>query len=116
MDAAAFIELNHKAAGQGSAEAMFNLGLSYFTGFGVRLDKAVACDWWRKAAEHGDLDAQYNLGIVYGAGDGVPVDKAASAAWLHKAACQGHTAAKNKLSKAEFVPTKGRKRAAKPPK
>jgi TPR repeat protein len=113
MDAVALIELNRLAVGKGSVEAMYNLGVVNYAGFGLPENKVVAAEWWRKAAERGDADAQYNLGIMYGIGDGVKFDGEMSAMWLRKAAEQGHADAQLKLGHEDAVPpTKGRKAVA----
>ena len=63
-----------RAAGQGLAEAQYNLALRYYNGEGVRQDYAEAVRWVRLAAEQGDARAQANLGVMYGNGEGVPQD------------------------------------------
>lgn len=46
-----------KAAEAGDATAMFNLGLHYAKGHGVKRDFGQAVEWMRKAADAGDDDA-----------------------------------------------------------
>ncbi|MBQ4479124.1 MAG: sel1 repeat family protein [Victivallales bacterium] len=53
-----------KAAGQGLAEAQYNLGVCYATGLGVEQDYAEAVKWFRKAAEQGNAGAQVALRIL----------------------------------------------------
>ena len=53
------------AAEQGSADAQFNLGVSYDFGEGVEEDDEEAVRWYRLAAEQGHADAAYNLGVSY---------------------------------------------------
>jgi len=59
-------------AGQGDAEAEFNLGMMYDYGFGVKQDATQAVDWFRRAAVQGHVKAErhyeadnfaYHLGL-----------------------------------------------------
>jgi hypothetical protein len=86
-----------KAAEQGDASAMFNLGIMYDHGRGVPQDYAQAALWYRKAAEQGFAAAQYNLGVAYHEGQGVPQDDVQAAAWYRKAAEQGDATAQFSL-------------------
>ena len=54
-----------KAAEQGYAKAQYTLGVHYYEGSGVDVDKAQAFDWFTKAAEQGYAEAQYRLGEYY---------------------------------------------------
>ena len=47
-----------KAAAQGYAEAMCNIGTLYHDGKGVARDEAKAREWWKKAAERGHEGAK----------------------------------------------------------
>lgn len=51
------IRLFQKAAENGVASAMYNLGLCYYNGDGVEKDLAKAVEWYQKAAENGDANA-----------------------------------------------------------
>ncbi len=86
-----------KAAGQGVAEAQYNLGLMYHEGQGVRQDYVKARQWFEKAAAQGDADAQSSLGVMYDEGKGVPQDYAKARKWYEKAAAQGDAQAQNNL-------------------
>ena len=79
-----------KAAGQGHADAQYNLGLCYRNGRGVQKDDADAVKWYRKAAEQGQADAQNNLGVCYQDGTGVTQSMAEAIQWYTKAAEQGY--------------------------
>lgn len=46
-----------RAAENGSARAMFNIGLCYAKGYGVERDFEKAADWMEQASEAGDTDA-----------------------------------------------------------
>ena len=52
----------------GNANAQFNLGQTYFKGWGIKPDTIQAIYWWKKAAEQGDPDAQNNMGVAYNEG------------------------------------------------
>ena len=73
-------------AGQGDADAQYNLGLMYHSGKGVPQDYAEAVKWYRKAAEQGHADAQYDLGSKYAKGQGVAQDYVRAYMWFNLAA------------------------------
>ena len=62
----------HKAADQGDADALYELGLFYYEGRGVKQDYKEAVKWFKKAGNSG---AKYYLGLCYYNGHGVSVDK-----------------------------------------
>ena len=49
-------------AGLGDVDAMFNLGVCYEEGRGVRQDGKMAFAWYQRAASRGDSDALFSLG------------------------------------------------------
>ena len=51
-----------KAGELGCAEAYFNLGISYYEGTGVEINKKKATHYFDLAAMNGDVDARHNLG------------------------------------------------------
>ena len=65
-----------------SAAAMYNLGILYINGQGVKQDFGTAGRWFEKSAAGGDVDAMLNLGSLYYNGQGVKQDYAAAAAWF----------------------------------
>jgi Sel1 repeat/MYND finger len=73
----------------GDAFAQFNLGLCYFKGTGVTVDKREAVKWYTRAAEAGHVNAQHNLGRCYMTGNGVAVDKCKRAADTGNSSAQG---------------------------
>lgn len=91
-----------KAAGQGSADAMFHLGSAYL--FGNQAARTVpdpdreAATWYFQAASAGHAEAQYHLGLLFLAGKGVIDSRIEAARWFRKAAAQGHNEAKKALS------------------
>ena len=91
-----------KAAGQGSADAMFHLGSAYL--FGHQAARTVpdpdreAATWYFQAASAGHSEAQYHLGLLFLAGKGVIDSRIEAARWFRKAAAQGHTEARKAMS------------------
>ena len=65
------IELLKQAAGQGYAEAQYQLAKYYFEGSGVEQDDTIAVDYLFDAAVQGHAEAQYELGRCYIEGRGV---------------------------------------------
>ena len=84
-------------AGQGDADAQYNLGLMYLNGWGVPQDDKEAVYWYKLAAEQGDAKAQYNLGVMYDVGEGVPQDDKEAVRWYTLAAEQEHAKAQYNL-------------------
>jgi len=90
-----------KAAAQGYAEAMFQLGSAYL--FGSQAAKFVpdpdreAATWYFQAASSGHAEAQYHLGLLFLAGKGVLENRQEAARWMRKAAGQGHPEARKAL-------------------
>lgn len=94
-----------KAAAQGYAEAMFQLGSAFL--FGSQTARFVpdpdreAATWYFQAASAGHAEAQYHLGLLFLAGKGVIDNREEAARWLRKAASQGHPEAKKALASVE---------------
>lgn len=82
-----------KAAGQGNTDAMYNLGLCYKTGTGVKADARQAVEWYRRAAELGSAAAMNNLGVCYENGTGVEKDARQALSWYDKGAGSGSSKA-----------------------
>ncbi|WP_186457660.1 tetratricopeptide repeat protein [Nitrospirillum amazonense] len=78
-----------KAAAQGQAHAMNNLGSLYFLGRGVPEDRAKGIELFQQAAAKGDIQAQNNLTMIYYNGVGAAKDSQAALMWCERAAIQG---------------------------
>lgn len=78
-----------KAAGQGVANAQYNLGVLYHQGLGVDADIKTAIKWYESAAALGHPEAQYNLGIAFIEGIGVRYDPQRAARYFEQAARSG---------------------------
>ena len=63
-DAPRAIELWAEAAELGSEDALYNLGVVYFTGDGVEEDKPRGVYHWQQAAMKGHAFTRHNLGVV----------------------------------------------------
>ena len=77
-------------AKNGDADAQYNLGSVYETGFGVKADILEAVDWYKKAAEQDHQLAQLKLGILYVLGDGVRQSVIKGTNWIHSASENGN--------------------------
>ncbi|MGH9552972.1 MAG: SAF domain-containing protein, partial [Terriglobales bacterium] len=75
-----------KAAAEGDAEAMFDLGDTLWY---KPQENAKAVQWFTKAAELGHLQSQMKLAKAYSTGDRVVQDEAKAAKWYQAAAAQG---------------------------
>lgn len=87
----------HKAAKQGSRDAMLNLGWMYNQGLGVETSLSKAAYWYEKAARLGQFSAQYNTALMYQYGRGVKVNLINAVFWYQQAANQGHINAQTNL-------------------
>jgi len=77
---------------------MFNLGVCFYKGDGVKKDLVQACTYLKPLADEGDVQAQYFMGLCFLKGLGVPQDYNQGKAYLQKAANQGHKEAEQQLS------------------
>ncbi|RKY26624.1 MAG: hypothetical protein DRP83_03880, partial [Planctomycetota bacterium] len=84
-----FVENKRKAAEQGNADAMVDLGMIYVRGQGVPQDYQEAANWFRKAAKKGNAVAMAMLGAMHSDGQGMPQDYRKAAGWYRKAAEKG---------------------------
>ena len=81
-----------KAAGQGIAEAQFQLGVRYYEHAKKAKDNYVkAFSWFYKAALQGMAEAQYNVALMYQLGRGVPTNRVEAYKWYIISAAQGYT-------------------------
>lgn len=73
-----------KAALQGYAQGMDNLGFMYETGTGTERDEVKAAEWYRKGAEAGDASACFHLAWMYKEGKGVPQSEKTADMWFDR--------------------------------
>ena len=96
----------------GSAGAMYSLGILLERGIGMKKNVDVAIEWYRKAAEKGNSAAlkrlrrsakqgnevaQYNLALMYDYGDGVKQSDVEALKWYKKSAKQKYGFAETAL-------------------
>ena len=90
--AKAFAEYR-RLADDGDVQALHNLGVMYYNGYGVELDYREALQCFLEAAEHGVAGSQNNLGYMYAHGEGVPQDFIRAHMWFDIAAANGESTA-----------------------
>lgn len=90
-----------RAAENGHAYAMAELGDCYYYGRGVEKDLKTATRWFEKSANEGDDYGQYSYAICLMKGEGVEKDVDAGMKWLKTAAENGSEQAKDALKKIE---------------
>jgi hypothetical protein len=86
-----------KLAGQGDADAQWQIGVRYHNGEDVPRDDTQAMQWFLRAAEQGHVTAQATLGAYYWAGRGVPQDLSKAYFWSAIALAQGDENSKSRL-------------------
>ncbi|THG93973.1 hypothetical protein EW026_g7397 [Hermanssonia centrifuga] len=69
--------------------AIYEVGQSFFRGWGVEKDKQMAVNYFRLAARLGDPDAQQDLAFCLANGKGCKKDKKEAAKWYRDAVAQG---------------------------
>lgn len=79
-----------KAALQGDAYSMCEVGKYYFGGYGIPKDLKKAYDWFSKSAEKNNANAQFMLGSMYFNAVGVEQDFKKAMTWFQKSAAQGY--------------------------
>ena len=86
-----------KLAGQGDAEAQWQMGVRFHNGEGVPHDDAQAMQWFQRAAEQGHVTAQGALGAYYFAARGAPEDLSKAYFWSVIAMAKGDEISKGRL-------------------
>jgi hypothetical protein len=86
-----------RTAGQGDADAQWQMGVRYHNGEDVPRDDTQAMQWFLRAAEQGHVTAQATLGAYYWAGRGVPQDLSKAYFWSAIALAQGDENSKSRL-------------------
>eukprot|EP01105_Mastigella_eilhardi_P011060 TRINITY_DN2551_c0_g1_i5.p1 TRINITY_DN2551_c0_g1~~TRINITY_DN2551_c0_g1_i5.p1 ORF type:complete len:349 (-),score=87.97 TRINITY_DN2551_c0_g1_i5:51-1097(-) len=79
------------------ATGMFNLGVRYEAGTGVKQDGTQAVSWFRRAAEAGNTSAMNKLGVCYKKGTEVEKDDPQAVSWFKSAAEANNALAMNNL-------------------
>lgn len=73
-------------AEQGSSDAQFYVGSTYYLGTDVPKNLEKAVQWFLRSAEQGNPRAQYNMGVAYYSALGVAHNDASALAWWKRAA------------------------------
>ena len=75
-----------------TAEAAYCIGICFYNGIDVEIDKKMAFGFFRKSAVEGYADAEFTVGLFYlnGEKDVVKTNTTAAAQWFAKAAEQEH--------------------------
>lgn len=96
------IKILEEEAAKGNPETQLALGLMFYSGVQVPVNKEKGCEYIKKAAENGNAQAQYLYsGIVLGADSGKAPTKEQlleAAAWIKKAADGGFLTAVTTLA------------------
>ena len=96
------VEWYSKSAGQGFAEAQYELGGMYLLGDDIEKDEDLGVDWLIKAADQGFAAAQFEIGNLHLAGAKLEQDSDLGLDFLNKAANQHHVPAQKQLGTMYF--------------
>lgn len=80
-------------AEEGYAPAQYQLGMVYYEGKILPMNREIAYQWLDRAAAGGNADAQYQIGLIYYGGDGNetrPLNENLAVQYFESAAAQGH--------------------------
>ena len=84
------VDCFRRAAGQGDANGLYNLGMAYARGLGMARDDAQAFACFRSAAEKGHPEAINSLGWFFREGRVFAKDLELAAKWFEKSASYGN--------------------------
>lgn len=97
-DHAESVALWRRAAAQGEAAAMFQLGAAFELGRGCPQDWRQAAGWYRRAADLGHGGAMNNLGAFLEQGRGLERDEVEAVKWFRSAIRRGSKPAMKNLA------------------
>jgi uncharacterized protein len=92
-------------AGEGFANAQYNVAIMYEAGQGVSKDYSEAAKWYLLAAEQGHPSAQNNLGLMLVKGQGVKRDLVRAHMWFTLSAVKGTESAIGNAKRAASLMT-----------
>lgn len=81
-DTPAAIAIWQRWAGQGNADAAYNLAVIHQYADGVALDYGKALTWYKVAADQGDKVAQFQIGLMFQTGQGVEANAEEAHRWF----------------------------------
>ena len=76
-------------AQRGDPVAETDVGMMYYGGLGVPLDRAEGVKWFMSSAKHGTPGGEVDMGIAYATGEGIRQDRLQAYMWFSLAADQG---------------------------
>ncbi len=76
-------------AQRGDPVAETDVGMMYYGGLGVPLDRAEGVKWFMSSAKQGTLGGEVDMGIAYATGEGIGKDRLQAYMWFSLAADQG---------------------------
>lgn len=85
-------------AGEGDADATYQIAVAHANGSGVEQDDAKAAEWFRRAAEKDVVEAQYTYAGLLERGRGVVQDFAEAARWYRRSGKAGHARSAHNLA------------------
>lgn len=93
------LERLRQAAGEGKAEAMYELGAAHAQGKGVERNFTEAARWFHEAARRGHAKAKTSIAYLYATGRGVRHDQRLAFIFLSEASAAGDLQAADMLFK-----------------
>ena len=75
---------------KGNSVAELDVGIMYYGGLGVTIDRVEGVKWFMASAKQGALGAEVDLGIAYATGEGIQQDRSQAYLWFSLAAEQGN--------------------------
>lgn len=97
------LKLLEKSACMGNRDAMNDLGMMYYRGYGVEQDYTLALKWFRRGAAYGSDMAYENLALLYKNGQGVPQNTSVARDMYLAMANKGSTTAMNSLGNLYYL-------------
>jgi len=88
-----------QAAGEGKAEAMYQLGAAHAQGRGVAKNLTEAARWFHEASKRGHAKAKTSIGYLYATGRGVRQDPRLAFIFFSEAVAVGDAQAGDMLFK-----------------
>ncbi len=98
-DLAARLERLEQAAGEGKAEAMYQLGAAHAQGRGVAKNLTEAARWFHEASKRGHAKAKSSIAYLYATGRGVRYDPRIAFIFFSEAVAAGDLQAGDMLFK-----------------
>lgn len=88
-----------QGAGEGKADAMYQLGAAHAQGRGVEKNFTEAARWFHEATKRGHAKAKTSIAYLYATGQGVRLDQRLAFIFLSQASAEGDLQAPDMLFK-----------------